>query len=112
MKRAGRQAGFDRLKSASAYGDIRTTAPEAGRQRELGSPALLITAARRGGRRPRVLMTPSEGAIVFFDKLGFGWVIDRRVLTQVKLGVLAEEDLPNRSLIEMIETILSGKPII
>jgi hypothetical protein len=57
-------------------------------------------------------MTPSEGAIVFFDKLGFGWVIDRRVLTQVKLSVLAEEDLPNRSLIEMIETILSGKPII
>jgi len=57
-------------------------------------------------------MTRSEGAIVFFDKLGFGWVIDRRVLTHVKLSVLAEEDQPSRSLIEMIETILSEKPII
>jgi hypothetical protein len=57
-------------------------------------------------------MTQPEGAIVFFDKLGFGWVIDRRVLTQVKLSVLAEEELPSRSLIEMIETLLAGKPII
>jgi hypothetical protein len=58
------------------------------------------------------LMTRSEGAIVFFDKLGFGWVIDRRMLTHVKLSVLAEEDQPSRSLIEMIETLLSEKPII
>jgi hypothetical protein len=58
------------------------------------------------------LMTGSEGAIVFFDKLGFGWVIDRRMLTHVKLSVLAAEDQPSRSLIEMIETLLSEKPII
>ena len=57
-------------------------------------------------------MTGSEGAIVFFDKLGFGWVIDRRMLTHVKLSVLAAEDQPSRSLIEMIETLLSEKPII
>jgi hypothetical protein len=57
-------------------------------------------------------MAQAEEAIIFFDKLGFGWVCDRRVLKHVKLSVLAEEDLPNRSLIEMIETILSEKPVV
>jgi hypothetical protein len=56
-------------------------------------------------------MAQAEEAILFFDKLGFGWVIDRRVLKHVKLSVLAEEDLPSRSLIEMIENILSEKPV-
>lgn len=58
-----------------------------------------------------VLMKQAEEAIIFFDKLGFGWAIDRSVLKHVKLRVLADEDLPSRSLIEMIETILAEKPI-
>jgi hypothetical protein len=57
-------------------------------------------------------MAQAEEAIIFLDKLGFGWVIDRRVLKHIKLSVLAEDDLPNRSLIEMIETILSEKPVV
>jgi hypothetical protein len=57
-------------------------------------------------------MTEAKEAIIFFDKLGFGWVIDRRVLKHVKLSVLTEEDLPNRSLIDILETILSEKPVI
>jgi hypothetical protein len=56
-------------------------------------------------------MAQAEEAIIFFDKLGFGWVIDRRVLKHVRLSALTEEDLPRRSLIEMIETILSEKPV-
>jgi hypothetical protein len=56
-------------------------------------------------------MAQAEEAIIFFDKLGFGWVIDRRVLKHVKLSVLAEEDLPSRSLMEMIDNILSEKPV-
>ncbi len=56
-------------------------------------------------------MTEAKEAIIFFDQLGFGWVIDRRVLKNVKLSVLAEEDLPRRSLIDILETILSEKPI-
>jgi len=56
-------------------------------------------------------MAQAEEAIIFLDKLGFGWVIDRRVLKHIKLSVLAEDDLPNRSLIEMIENILSEKPV-
>jgi len=50
-------------------------------------------------------------AIVFFDKLGFGWVVDSTVLKDVKLSILIEEDLPSRSLIQMIENILSEKHI-
>jgi hypothetical protein len=50
-------------------------------------------------------------AIIFFDKLGFGWVVDSTVLKDVKLSIFREEDLPGRSLIQMIENILSEKPI-
>lgn len=57
-------------------------------------------------------MAQAEEAIIFLDKLGFGWVIDGRVLKHIKLSVLAEDDLPNRSLIEMIENILSEKPVV
>jgi hypothetical protein len=52
-----------------------------------------------------------EEAIIFFDKLGFGWVIDPRVLKDVKLSILKEEELPSRSLIEIIDNILSEKPV-
>jgi len=48
-------------------------------------------------------------SIIFFDKLGFGWVVDSSVLKDVKLGIL-EEDSPERSLIQVIETLLSEKP--
>lgn len=69
----------------------------------------------RGGRwcptEAVLLMKHAEEAIIFFDKLGFGWVIDRSVLKHVKLSVLAGEELPSRSLIEMIENILSEKPV-
>lgn len=56
-------------------------------------------------------MAEAKEAILFFDQLGFGWVIDRRVLKNVKLSALAEGDLPPRSLIDILETILSEKPI-
>jgi hypothetical protein len=50
-------------------------------------------------------------AIIFFDTLGFGWVIDPRILKDVKLSILKEEDLPGRSLIEIIENMLAEKPV-
>lgn len=49
-------------------------------------------------------------SIIFFDKLGFGWVVDGAVLKDIKLGILAEEESPERSLIQIIETLLSEKP--
>ncbi len=54
---------------------------------------------------------PGKGAIIFFDKLGFGWVVDSAILKDVKLSIFREEQLPSRSLIQMIENILSEKPI-
>ena len=50
-------------------------------------------------------------AIIFFDKLGFGWVVDRSVLKDVKLSIFIDEDLPSQSLIQMIENILSEEHI-
>lgn len=52
-----------------------------------------------------------KGTIIFFDKLGFGWVVDSTVLKDVRLSIFREEELPSRSLIQMIENILSEKPI-
>lgn len=49
-------------------------------------------------------------AIIFFDKLGFGWVVDNLVLTDVKLGILKDDELTSRSLIKIIENILAEKP--
>jgi hypothetical protein len=52
-----------------------------------------------------------KDSIIFFDKLGFGWVVDSAVLKDVKLGILKEDDLPERSLIQIIETLLAEKPV-
>jgi hypothetical protein len=51
-----------------------------------------------------------KDSIIFFDKLGFGWVVDSGVLKDVKLGILGAEDPPERSLVQIIETILAEKP--
>ena len=51
-------------------------------------------------------------AIIFFDKLGFGWVIDSVILKNIRLGVMGDEDIPSRSLIKIIENILSEKQVL
>ncbi len=51
----------------------------------------------------------AKEAIVFFDKLGFGWVVDGLLLKHIKLGLWQEEDISSRSLIKIIENILSEK---
>jgi hypothetical protein len=62
----------------------------------------------------RALVDRSGGmgkeSIIFFDKLGFGWVVDSAVLKDVKLGILGAEDSPERSLVQIIETLLAEKP--
>ena len=44
--------------------------------------------------------------IIFFDKLGFGWVLDNRMLKEMKLRNLKEESTFNKSLIKIIENLL------
>jgi len=51
-------------------------------------------------------------AIIFFDKLGFGWVVDSAIVKNIRLGVLEDEDIPSRSLIKIIENILSEKQVL
>jgi hypothetical protein len=50
--------------------------------------------------------------IIFFDKMGFGWVMDNAVVKNIRLGVLEDEEIPSRSLIKIIEKILSEKQVL
>ena len=51
-------------------------------------------------------------AIIFFDKLGFGWVVESAVVKNLRLGAMEDEDIPSRSLIKIIENILSEKQVL
>ena len=44
--------------------------------------------------------------IIFFDKLGFGWVLDQIMIKKMKLSHLSEDNAINRSLIKIIENLL------
>ncbi len=58
-------------------------------------------------------MGTGNEVIVFFDRLGFGWVIDDRLLKDIRRGILDEEEAPaSRSLLRMIENLLVEKPVL
>jgi hypothetical protein len=46
--------------------------------------------------------------IIFFDKLGFGWVLDKIAVQEMKLCHLKGGDTVNKSLIKMIENLLEN----
>ena len=46
--------------------------------------------------------------IIFFDKLGFGWVLDNMMVKELRLCHLNEENTVNRSLINIIENLLDN----
>ena len=48
----------------------------------------------------------SKETIIFFDKLGFGWVLDNITAKEIKLDYLNEENTVNKSLIKIIENLL------
>jgi hypothetical protein len=48
----------------------------------------------------------SKETIIFFDKLGFGWVLDNITAKELKLSHLKEEYTVNKSLIKIIENLL------
>ena len=50
----------------------------------------------------------NKEAIVFFDKLGFGWVLDHIMVEEMKLSHFKEAGMINRSLIRMIENLLDN----
>ena len=46
--------------------------------------------------------------IIFFDKLGFGWVLDNMMAKELRLCHLKEENTVNKSLINIIENLLEN----
>ena len=46
--------------------------------------------------------------IIFFDKLGFGWVLDNMMVKEMKLCNLKEGNAVNKSLINIIENLLEN----
>ena len=45
-------------------------------------------------------------AIIFFDKLGFGWVLDTSMVKEMKLNQLKDDRIVNTSLMRILENIL------
>jgi hypothetical protein len=45
--------------------------------------------------------------IIFFENLGFGWVLDDVDLEQMNLGTCHDEIVVNNSLMKIIENLLS-----
>ena len=46
--------------------------------------------------------------IIFFDKLGFGWVLDDVMVEEMELCQLKEGSTVNKSLIKIIENLLEN----
>ena len=46
--------------------------------------------------------------IIFFDKLGFGWVLDRVMVQGMKLNPYRDDGTYNKSLIKMLENLLDN----
>ena len=46
--------------------------------------------------------------IIFFDKLGFGWVLDNIMAKEMKLNHFKEDCTYNKSLIKILENLLEN----
>jgi len=48
--------------------------------------------------------------IIYFEHLGFGWVLDYAMLKEIKLTKLRDESITDTSLIKIIENMLIENP--
>ena len=55
---------------------------------------------------PEANLAMSKETIIFFDKLGFGWVLDDNTAKEMKLDYLNDAHTVNKSLIKIIENLL------
>jgi hypothetical protein len=46
--------------------------------------------------------------IIFFDKLGFGWVLDRVMVQGMKINPFQDDGTYSKSLIKMLENLLDN----
>ena len=49
--------------------------------------------------------------IIFFDKLGFGWVLDNMMIKEMKLNHFKEDCTVNKSLMRILENIFNNPSI-
>jgi len=49
--------------------------------------------------------------IIFFDSLGFGWVLDNMMVKEMKLNQIGDDCIVNRSLFKILENLF-GNPSI
>jgi hypothetical protein len=57
----------------------------------------------------RVLEMKKE-TIIYFEQLGFGWVLDHMILKEINFTKLQDECITDTSLIKIIENMLIGNP--
>ena len=55
-------------------------------------------------------MLEDKETIIFFEQLGFGWVLDKMMLKEIKLNTIRDELITDTSLIKIIENILTENP--
>jgi hypothetical protein len=63
---------------------------------------------RRNGLLTEVHRELDRETIIFFDKLGFGWVLDNLLAEELRLCHLKGENTFNRSLMNIIENLLEN----
>jgi hypothetical protein len=48
--------------------------------------------------------------IIYFEQLGFGWVLDQMILREIEFSKLKDECITDSSLIQIIENMLFENP--
>ena len=48
--------------------------------------------------------------IIYFEQLGFGWVLDQMILKEIQFTRLSDECITDNSLIQIIENMLFENP--
>jgi len=54
---------------------------------------------------------PERETIIFFDNLGFGWVLDNMMAKEMKLNLIGDDCIVNKSLFKILENLF-GNPSI
>ncbi len=55
-------------------------------------------------------MEMKKETIIYFEQLGFGWVLDQMILNEINFSKLQDECITDTSLIKIIENMLIGNP--
>jgi hypothetical protein len=63
---------------------------------------------RRPGLLTEVNWEMEKETIIFFDKLGFGWVLDNMMIKEMRLNHFKEDHSTGKSLMKIIENLLEN----